>query len=76
MVISQSSFKSWTICDKMGLLRCRSIFLSEDLDMKKDKRVSVSLSLTLNEKEELMKIAKSYGLSLSAFFESGSSKIC
>lgn len=76
MVISQSSFKSWTICDKMGLLRCRSIFLSEDLDMKKDKdkRVSVSLSLTLNEKEELMKIAKSYGLSLSAFLRVAAAK--
>lgn len=40
----------------------------------KNKRVSVSLSLTLNEKEELMKIAKSYGLSLSAFLRLAAAK--
>lgn len=40
----------------------------------KNKRVSVSLSLTINEKEELMKIAKHYGLSLSAFLRLAATK--
>ncbi len=44
------------------------------MEQNKDRRASVSISLTLNEKEELMRVAKSYGLSLSAFLRLAAAK--
>lgn len=40
----------------------------------KDKRVSVSVSLTRKERDELKAIAKNYGLSLSAFLRLAAAK--
>lgn len=61
----------------MDLLKNRSIFLLEDLDMSKNddnKRCSISVSLTPKERDELKEIAKKYGLSLSAFLRLAAAK--
>jgi predicted HTH domain antitoxin len=47
---------------------------TEKSEQKKEKRISVSISLTETERDNLTKIAESYGLSLSAFLRLAANK--
>jgi len=47
---------------------------TEKSEQKKEKRISVSISLTETERDNLTRIAESYGLSLSAFLRLAANK--